>query len=146
MMLNPIPPRKAASLILIALAATSMFGCSTTDQALSRMSPYINQNADMFFRANGMPLQAFQFQNGDKVYRWSSANANVYMPAFTTFSGNVDSMGFISGSAHTTGGFTANLQCVLDIHTDKTNKVIRIVPIVDTWGKWETSRCNEALR
>jgi hypothetical protein len=34
----------------------------------------------------------------------------------------------------------------VDIYADQNNNILRIVPIVDTWGLWETSRCNETLK
>jgi len=133
-------------LIFAALSASLLQGCSTTNDAMTRMSYYFDRSADDFFRNNGMPTQAYKFENGDKVYRWTSAARSVHMPAFTTFSGNVDSLGQAYGAAQTVGGYTASLSCVIDIHTNSQNKITRMVPVVDTWGAWETSRCNETLR
>lgn len=133
-------------LFYIAALVSLLQGCSTTNDAMARMSFYFDRSVDDFFRANGMPTQAYKFENGDRVYRWTSAARGVHMPAFTTFSGNVDSFGQVYGSAQTVGGYTAHLSCVIDIHTNGQNKITRIVPVVDTWGAWETSRCNETLR
>lgn len=134
--------RKAALVCLVGLLGA----CTTTNDAMNRVSHYYDRNVDDFFRANGMPSQAYQFQNGEKVFRWSSAVRSVYMPPITTFTGTVGPLGQVSGSAHTSGGFSTGLQCVLDLHTNKENRIIKIVPVVDTWGAWETSRCNETLR
>ena len=113
---------------------------------MSRAWFYFDKPADDFFRVNGMPAQAFKFENGDRVYRWTAAARSVHMPAYTTFSGSVDGFGQAYGSAQTVGGYTARLQCIVDIHTNAQNKITRIVPVVDTWGAWETSRCNETIR
>lgn len=121
-------------------------GCSTTSDAMNKVSKYYDQSVDVFFRANGMPQQAYQFENGERMYRWSSAVRSIQMPATTTITGSVGPHGQIFGNAQTTGGYTANLQCVIDIVANKDNKIISIVPVVDTWGSWETSRCNEVLR
>ena len=32
------------------------------------------------------------------------------------------------------------------IHADQNNNILKITPVVDTWGDWETSRCNEILK
>ena len=99
-----------------------------------------------FFRNNGMPLQAYKFDKGDRMYRWSSVAHSVVMPGFTNYSGSVGPFGQVTGSAVTSGGFAINVQCVVDIHADQNNNILKITPVVDTWGDWETSRCNEILK
>jgi hypothetical protein len=133
-------------LIVAAICCVALVGCTTTGDAMNKVSYYKDKNADDFFRRNGMPMQVFQYQSGQKVYRWSSTSASVYMPAVTTFSGNTSPMGSMSGSAFTQGGFTANLQCLIDIQVDEKNVIMEITAVKDTWGVWQTSRCNEVLR
>jgi hypothetical protein len=137
--------KKGLMLGLIALVSL-ISGCTTTSDAMNKIGYYKNKNADDFFIRNGMPMQAFQLQNGQKIYRWSSTSASVFMPAITTYSGSTGPMGNISGSSFTQGGYTANLQCLIDIQVDEKNIIIGINAVKDTWGAWQTSRCNEVLR
>jgi hypothetical protein len=132
--------------LIIILASLILVGCTTTNDAMRKTSYYYGKSADDFFRNNGMPLQAYKFDKGDRMYRWSSVAHSVVMPGFTNYSGSVGPFGQVTGSAVTSGGFAINVQCVVDIHADQNNKILKITPIVDTWGDWETSRCNEILK
>jgi hypothetical protein len=132
--------------LIIILASLVLVGCTTTNDAMRKTSYYYGKSADDFFRNNGMPLQAYKFDKGDRMYRWSSVAHSVVMPGFTNYSGSVGPFGQVTGSAVTSGGSAINVQCVVDIYADQNNNILRIVPIVDTWGLWETSRCNETLK
>ena len=121
-------------------------GCTTTNDAMRKTSYYYGKSADDFFRNNGMPLQAYKFDKGDRMYRWSSVAHSIVMPGFTNYSGSVGPFGQVTGSAVSSGGFAINVQCVVDIHADQNNNILKITPVVDTWGDWETSRCNEILK
>jgi hypothetical protein len=132
--------------LFLILLSLILVGCTTTNDAMRKTSYYYGKSADDFFRNNGMPLQAYKFDKGDRMYRWSSVAHSVVMPGFTNYSGSVGPFGQVTGSAVTSGGFAINVQCVVDIHADQNNKILKITPIVDTWGDWETSRCNEILK
>ncbi len=132
--------------IILGLALLSLVGCTTTQEAMNKVSHYSGRSVDDFFRNNGMPLQAYKFDKGDRMYRWSSVAHSVVMPGFTNYSGSVGPFGQVTGSAVTSGGSAINVQCVVDIYADQNNNILRIVPVVDTWGLWETSRCNEILK
>ena len=132
--------------LIIILASLILVGCTTTNDAMRKTSYYYGKSADDFFRNNGMPLQAYKFDKGDRMYRWSSVAHSVVMPGFTNYSGSVGPFGQVTGSAVTSGGFAINVQCVVDIHADQNNNILKITPVVDTWGDWETSRCNEILK
>ena len=132
--------------LIIILASLILVGCTTTNDAMRKTSHYYGKSADDFFRNNGMPLQAYKFDKGDRMYRWSSVAHSVVMPGFTNYSGSVGPFGQVTGSAVTSGGFAINVQCVVDIHADQNNNILKITPVVDTWGDWETSRCNEILK
>jgi len=132
--------------LIIILASLILVGCTTTNDAMRKTSYYYGKSADDFFRNNGMPLQAYKFDKGDRMYRWSSIAHSVVMPGFTNYSGSVGPFGQVTGSAVSSGGFAINVQCVVDIHADQNNNILKITPVVDTWGDWETSRCNEILK
>lgn len=132
--------------IFLILLSLILVGCTTTNDAMRKTSYYYGKSADDFFRNNGMPLQAYKFDKGDRMYRWSSVAHSVVMPGFTNYSGSVGPFGQVTGSAVTSGGFAINVQCVVDIHADQNNNILKITPVVDTWGDWETSRCNEILK
>jgi hypothetical protein len=132
--------------LIIILASLILMGCTTTNDAMRKTSYYYGKSADDFFRNNGMPLQAYKFDKGDRMYRWSSIAHSVVMPGFTNYSGSVGPFGQVTGSAVSSGGFAINVQCVVDIHADQNNNILKITPVVDTWGDWETSRCNEILK
>jgi hypothetical protein len=132
--------------LIIILASLILVGCTTTNDAMRKTSYYYGKSADDFFRNNGMPLQAYKFDKGDRMYRWSSVAHSVVMPGFTNYSGSVGPFGQVTGSAVSSGGFAINVQCVVDIHADQNNNILKITPVVDTWGDWETSRCNEILK
>lgn len=132
--------------LILILASWMLVGCTTTQDAMNKISHYYGRSADDFFRNNGMPLQAYKFDKGDRMYRWSSVAHSVVMPGYTNYSGSVGPFGQVTGSAVTSGGFAINVQCVVDIHADQNNNILKITPVVDTWGDWETSRCNEILK
>jgi hypothetical protein len=132
--------------IFLILLSLILVGCTTTNDAMRKTSHYYGKSADDFFRNNGMPLQAYKFDKGDRMYRWSSVAHSVVMPGFTNYSGSVGPFGQVTGSAVSSGGFAINVQCVVDIHADQNNNILKITPVVDTWGDWETSRCNEILK
>jgi hypothetical protein len=132
--------------IFLILLSLILVGCTTTNDAMRKTSYYYGKSADDFFRNNGMPLQAYKFDKGDRMYRWSSVAHSVVMPGFTNYSGSVGPFGQVTGSAVSSGGFAINVQCVVDIHADQNNNILKITPVVDTWGDWETSRCNEILK
>ena len=132
--------------LILIIASLMLVGCTTTNDAMRKTSYYYGKSADDFFRNNGMPLQAYKFDKGDRMYRWSSVAHSVVMPGFTNYSGSVGPFGQVTGSAVTSGGFAINVQCVVDIHADQNNNILKITPVVDTWGDWETSRCNEILK
>jgi hypothetical protein len=132
--------------LIIILASLILVGCTTTNDAMRKTSYYYGKSADDFFRNNGMPLQAYKFDKGDRMYRWSSVAHSVVMPGFTNYTGSVGPFGQVTGSAVSSGGFAINVQCVVDIHADQNNNILKITPVVDTWGDWETSRCNEILK
>ena len=132
--------------IILGLALLVLVECTTTQDAMNKIFHYNGRSADDFFRNNGMPLQAYKFDKGDIMYRWSSIAHSVVMPGFTNYSGSVGPFGQVTGNAVTSGGFAINVQCVVDILADQNNKILKITPIVDTWGDWETSRCNEILK
>lgn len=132
--------------LIIILASWMLVSCTTTNDAMIKTSYYYGKSADDFFRNNGLPFQAYRFDKGDRVYRWSSVVQSYAMPGFTTYSGSVGPFGQVSGSSTTTGGYTLNIQCVVDIYADQNNNITRINPVIDTWGAWETSRCNETLK
>ena len=132
--------------IFLILLSLILVGCTTTNDAMRKTSYYYGKSADDFFRNNGMPLQAYKFDKGDRMYRWSSVAHSVVMPGFTNYTGSVGPFGQVTGSAVSSGGFAINVQCVVDIHADQNNNILKITPVVDTWGDWETSRCNEILK
>jgi hypothetical protein len=137
---------KMTRTIFLILLSLIVVGCTTTNDAMRKTSYYYGKSADDFFRNNGMPLQAYKFDKGDRMYRWSSIAHSVVMPGFTNYSGSVGPFGQVTGSAVSSGGFAINVQCVVDIHADQNNNILKITPVVDTWGDWETSRCNEILK
>ena len=68
------------------------------------------------------------------------------MPAISSFSGSVGPAGSISGGSYTAGGFTANMECALEITTNPEGVIETIRAMKDTWGAWQTSRCAEVLK
>ena len=134
---------KSLFVLILGLIIT---GCSSTGDALTKLNRYKGKPVDDFFRSNGMPLSAYKFDDGGSVYRWSSEVANAYMPAITSYSGSISAYGQITGNAYTSGGFAVGLKCVVDVYCNNTNQVSEFRVIVDNWGNWEASRCNEALR
>lgn len=133
--------------ILIVFFSSLIFvSCTTTNQVQNNLLvSFDGNNADSFFLRFGMPTARFKLQNGFTLYRWSSGTTNFQMPAFTTFSGNIDGLGNYSGSSTTFGNTSLRLECVIDITTNDKN-IIRSIRIVrDTMGLWAVSRCAEVL-
>lgn len=131
---------------LVASILINLVGCSTTQDGLRRINPYVGHHVDGFFTHFGMPSAVYEFSDKRRVYRWSSGQRAVYMPSVTSVSGSVGPTGLITGHAETFGGFTAKLECVIDLTTDSQGIVQQIRAVKDTWGAWETSRCAEVLR
>lgn len=131
---------------LVVLASIACVGCSTTQDGLRRLNPYIGKHADIFFTHFGMPSAAYEFSDKRRVYRWSSGAQAVHMPSVTSYTGSVGPTGLVSGSAFTTGGFAVSMECVLDITTTSSGQIESIRAVRDTWGAWETSRCAEVIR
>ena len=42
--------------------------------------------------------------------------------------------------------YITNSNGLITFDSEQNNNILRIIPIVDTWGLWETSRCNETLK
>ena len=104
------------------LLSLQLSGCATTQQGMDKLNYFIGQNADVFFQNYGTPYSRYNFENGDRVYRWSSEKISFQMS--TT---------------------TAVLECVVDVYTNGDNKIIRFRAVRDTIGKWVTSRCAEVF-
>jgi hypothetical protein len=132
--------------LILAGLCLSLLGCSTTRDGLNRLSPYVGQPVDTFFYRFGMPVAVHEFSDKSRVYRWSSGQRSVHMPAVTSFSGSVTPAGTLAGGSHTFGGFSVSLECILDLQTNPQGVVQQIKAIKDTWGAWETSRCAEVLK
>jgi len=121
-------------------------GCTTTSQVQDNLISYVGMNSDSFFMRYGMPAARFQFQNKNVVYRWSSGVTNMQMPAFTSQSGNINSMGTFSGGGSTFGGGNAQFECIIDITVNEQNIINSLRIVKDTIGLWAISRCAEVLR
>jgi hypothetical protein len=130
--------------ITCALAPT-LAACSTTQQAMQIASAYYGLPVDGFFRMYGMPVDAYEFDDGSRVYRWSSGRQSVYMPAITSYSGSVNSFGMVSGTSSTVGGVSLESECLLDLYTDKDKKIVEIKPLRDVGGIF-LSICYKVLR
>lgn len=123
-------------------------GCATTQTATRALGHYNGQSTDLFFQNYGMPVESFELNNHDRLYRWSSGITRYTMPSTTTYSGTAYSTGVttsVRGAAHTTGGGVLDVECVLDILADSKNIIKQIKIIRDTWGNWELSRCYEVI-
>ena len=121
-----------------------LLGCTTTDMALQKLSDrYMNRSADDFFIDNGPPMNAYALREGGSIYVWSSGRRQVALPATTTYSGTATPYGSFRGTSQSTGGGTLDLECEVKIVTDRNNNIQSISITQDTWGWWETSRCNE---
>jgi hypothetical protein len=130
---------------LTVLISLQLFGCATTQQGMDKINYFIGQNADLFFQNYGTPYSRYNFENGDRVYRWSSEKISFQMPTTTTVTGSISPTGDFTGRADTFLGNTAVLECVVDVYTNSDNKIIRFRAVRDTIGKWVTSRCAEVF-
>ena len=135
---------KKIPLILILLL---FMGCTTTEQAMQRVnSRFVGRNIDEFVLKHGIPYAKHQLNNGDFIYAWSSGIISYYMPTTTTMSGHVSPYSYYSGSAMTTGGGSIDVCCEVQIHTAADGTILSIKPLIDTLGRWTTSRCSEIFK
>ena len=75
---------------------------------------------------NGAPQSTYPMANGDKLYSWQSGGD-------TAGIGGAITLGF-------------ELICKLQIHTDKQDIIIEVIPLKDSDGVWQLSRCAEILK
>ena len=126
----------------------TLSGCATTQTATRALGHYSGQTTDSFFLNYGMPIQQYELNNRDRLYRWSSGVTRYTMPSTTTYSGTAYNNGAgvtQKGTSYTTGGGIMDVECVLDILADSNNIIKQIKIIRDTWGNWELSRCYEVI-
>lgn len=130
--------------ILSLCVAMAFCGCSTTQQATTRLTAdYVGKSLDSFVLDHGIPHSKYQLDDGGFVYVWSSGVIVVQMPTTTTVSGTVSPYGTYSSHATTSGGGQIEVFCEIQIQTDPNNIIRSLKPIKDTIGNWELSRCAE---
>jgi hypothetical protein len=138
-------------MVVAALAASiAAAGCQSTQETTHRLqSSWIGRSSDEFFIKHGAPVNEFTLANGGKIYTWDGARAQVHVPDMP--SSNTSYVGTPYGgtlSVTTTewsGGYSANLSCVVQIVTDKNRNIVEIRASKDTIGMWNLSRCAETF-
>ena len=103
---------------------------------------WIGDSLDNFVRANGIPANQYELNDGSKISTFSFGEASVGIPATTT----VTQTSPTNTYATTTGGGTVDVGCVLGVHSDQGGTITLIKIERDTIGMWVSSRCYEVLK
>lgn len=127
--------------VLAAMLLTGCIGNSPYYTTYYLDKGFVGHPVNEFFYVYGYPSGRLEKANGNVVYQWvsaqsitdaSKANPNIY----TSPNGSYQAVDAYSGSVQ-------RQYCELRINTDK-NEIVRSFDIVvDTDGKWSTSRCSE---
>jgi hypothetical protein len=130
--------------IIMLTALIGITACTTSQMAIQSLGDrYGDKHLDAFVLDYGAPHSAYEMQDGSVVYDWSSGIDSVSIPKTVEHTGSINKFGFYSGTSTVHGGGAMKLVCALKIITDKDKLVSQIRIVRDTWGHWETSRCNE---
>lgn len=69
-------------LAALALAAATLAGCTTTEEANNIIqSRWIGQPAELFFSRYGPPVSEFRTGSGNTIYTWRGGEKTQYIPA-----------------------------------------------------------------
>lgn len=130
--------------VTFGIALLVLAACTTTRQATSSLnSTWAGQNTDAFFVRYGGPQSSYKMNDGNRLYTWAN-HGSVPMPAVSNTTGSYDPLsGSFQSTTITNGGGSAGVECTIQIIAAQDGRIVRISVTRDTWGLWETSRCNE---
>jgi hypothetical protein len=131
------------TLILAALACVTIACTSSEDAVRSLNSKWVGRSVDEFVAQYGFPSGQYMLQDGGSILAWGSHNS-FEMPSSTTTTGNFNAnTGYFTSTTTNSGGGSVPVDCDLQL-TVGPDRIIRSFRVMrDTWGVWQTSRCNE---
>jgi hypothetical protein len=100
------------------------------------------ESANEFFFQYGFPTETFEYSDGNTVYKWTSSCSRrepsaVSVHRFTSPQGTYEIV------ADNVGGKPQAQYCEMRIYADSENTIQGFAVMVDTMGKFGSSRCSE---
>jgi len=116
--------KKNALIFLVCLILCSCITTNKKDEVKTNLlNKWIGINADEFFLIYGLPTGRINRENGYTIYQWNSEREEYFLY-----------------------GAFVSVYCILNILADEKNKIVDIILVKDTVGRWQSSRFYEIFK